>query len=131
MQTHSIQVQVQVLYSGDLVKIFDIKAISNREAPLIFLCSVAGIENPAFMPEMDTPPPMRPPPWLNEPEADAGVAPSQRAQRSLPFTPSQIRRLAPLRVSTRSDDSFAMADVIFPQDDDPEDPPPHQGGSQM
>lgn len=82
------------------------------------------------MPEMDTPPSMRPPPWLNEPEIDMTVTPSQRAQRHLPWTPSQMRRLAPLRVSTRSNDSFAMADVIVPQDDDPDDPPPHWDASQ-
>ncbi|XP_062385977.1 sodium/hydrogen exchanger 3-like isoform X2 [Sardina pilchardus] len=88
-----------------------------------------GIENPAFMPEIDTPPSMRPPPWLTEAETDASVAPSQRAQRRLPWTPSQIRRLAPLRVSTRSEDSFAMADVLSPEEDpqDPPPPPPHDG----
>ncbi|KAL2079970.1 hypothetical protein ACEWY4_023763 [Coilia grayii] len=89
----------------------------------------AGIENPAFMPEMDTPPPMRSPPWLDQPESDASVAPSQRAQRRLPWTPSNMRRLAPLRVSTRSNDSFAMADVVVPEE--PEDSPPRRDGTHM
>ncbi|XP_041933509.1 sodium/hydrogen exchanger 3-like [Alosa sapidissima] len=90
----------------------------------------AGIENPAFMPEMDTPHPMRPPPWLSEPEMDVTVAPSQRAQRRLPWTPSQIHRLVPLRVSTRSEDSFVMADVLSPEEE-PKDPPPGQDGSRL
>ncbi|XP_063041114.1 sodium/hydrogen exchanger 3-like [Engraulis encrasicolus] len=95
----------------------------------------AGIENPAFMPEMDTPPPMRNPPWLDQAATDAsGVAPSQSAQRRLPWTPSNLRRLAPLRVSTRSNDSFAMADVLAVQED-PEDssspPRPRQDGTNM
>lgn len=80
------------------------------------------------MPEMDTPPPMHAPPWLNQPETDGTVVASQRAQRRLPWTPSQIRRLAPLRVSTRSEDSFVMADILSP-DVDPEDPQPRQDRS--
>ncbi|XP_036423226.1 sodium/hydrogen exchanger 3-like isoform X2 [Colossoma macropomum] len=78
----------------------------------------AGIENPAFMPEMDTPPP----PWLTEVETDTSVAPSQRAQRQLPCSPTNLRRLTPLRISNRSTDSFVMADVPAAQDS-PEEPP--------
>uniref|UniRef100_A0AAY4DNT7 Sodium/hydrogen exchanger n=1 Tax=Denticeps clupeoides TaxID=299321 RepID=A0AAY4DNT7_9TELE len=79
-----------------------------------------GIVNRAFMPEMDTPPTMRTPPWLSQAETDGSVAPSQRAQRSLPWSPSNIRRLAPLRISNRSTDSFIMADVVKPPEN-PED----------
>uniref|UniRef100_A0A3Q3FS02 Sodium/hydrogen exchanger n=1 Tax=Labrus bergylta TaxID=56723 RepID=A0A3Q3FS02_9LABR len=50
----------------------------------------AGIENPAFI-DM--------------------VAPSERAQGRLPWTPSNLRRLAPLRLSTHSTDSFVIADT--------------------
>ncbi|XP_056335717.1 sodium/hydrogen exchanger 3.1 [Danio aesculapii] len=69
----------------------------------------AGIENPVFMPDMDSPvhSPVHSPPWLLE--AEMSVAPSQRAQRRLPWTPH--RRLAPMRISTCSTDSFLMADV--------------------
>uniref|UniRef100_A0A8C1TMD7 Sodium/hydrogen exchanger n=1 Tax=Cyprinus carpio TaxID=7962 RepID=A0A8C1TMD7_CYPCA len=66
----------------------------------------AGIENPVFLPDMDSP--THSPPWLMETEA---VAPSQRAQRRLPWTPNRLRRLAPMRISTCSTDSFLMADV--------------------
>uniref|UniRef100_A0A3Q3WSB3 Sodium/hydrogen exchanger n=1 Tax=Mola mola TaxID=94237 RepID=A0A3Q3WSB3_MOLML len=54
----------------------------------------AGIENPAFLPDLDS-----------------TVAPSERAQLRLPWTPSNLRRLAPLRISTQSTDSFMLADV--------------------
>uniref|UniRef100_A0A8C1G3U1 Sodium/hydrogen exchanger n=1 Tax=Cyprinus carpio TaxID=7962 RepID=A0A8C1G3U1_CYPCA len=67
----------------------------------------AGIENPVFLPDMDSP--THSPPWLMETEA---VAPSQRAQRRLPWTPNRLRRLAPMRISTCSTDSFLMADPI-------------------
>ncbi|XP_058474351.1 sodium/hydrogen exchanger 3-like isoform X2 [Solea solea] len=72
----------------------------------------AGIENPAFMPDMDPMAPLQIPPWLAEAELDSStVAPSQRAQVRLPWTPNNLRRLAPLRISTRSTDSFMMADT--------------------
>nr|XP_057902738.1 sodium/hydrogen exchanger 3.1 isoform X2 [Doryrhamphus excisus] len=82
----------------------------------------AGIENPAFMPELDS---MQIPPWLAEAELDSSmVAPSQRAQVRLPWTPSNLRRLAPLRISTRSTDSFMQADAPATQDRDEDDLPP-------
>uniref|UniRef100_A0A665VWS9 Sodium/hydrogen exchanger n=1 Tax=Echeneis naucrates TaxID=173247 RepID=A0A665VWS9_ECHNA len=69
----------------------------------------AGIENPAFMADVDPMDPMQIPPWLAEAELDSGmVAPSQRAQVRLPWTPSNLRRLAPLRISTHSTDSFTL-----------------------
>ncbi|XP_060760070.1 sodium/hydrogen exchanger 3-like [Neoarius graeffei] len=71
--------------------------------------TTGGIINPAFMPELDAPPP--PPPWLTEAENDLSVAPSQRAQSHLPRSPNNLRRLAPLRISNRSTDSFVMADA--------------------
>ncbi|XP_061520127.1 sodium/hydrogen exchanger 3-like [Phycodurus eques] len=85
----------------------------------------AGIENPAFMPEMDSMAPMQIPPWLAEVELDSSmVAPSQRAQVRLPWTPSNLRRLAPLRISTRSTDSFMQADTPPTQDREEGDFPP-------
>ncbi|XP_056254969.1 sodium/hydrogen exchanger 3-like isoform X1 [Seriola aureovittata] len=82
----------------------------------------AGIENPAFMADMD---PMQIPPWLAEAELDSStVAPSQRAQVRLPWTPSNLRRLAPLRTSTRSTDSFMLADAPATQQRDGEELPP-------
>ncbi|KAG7278784.1 hypothetical protein CRUP_019090 [Coryphaenoides rupestris] len=80
----------------------------------------AGVENPAFMPDVESlGPTQQAPPWLTEaePEGDGGgaagvgVEPSQRAQLHLPWTPSNLRRLAPLRISTRSTDSFEIAVV--------------------
>ncbi|KAM9838780.1 sodium/hydrogen exchanger 3-like [Aulostomus maculatus] len=86
----------------------------------------AGIENPAFMPELDSMSSVQIPPWLAEAELDSSmVAPSQRAQVRLPWTPSNLRRLAPLRTSTRSTDSFMLADTpATPQRDNEELPPP-------
>ncbi|KAM9738601.1 sodium/hydrogen exchanger 3-like isoform 2-T2 [Menidia menidia] len=97
----------------------------------------AGIENPAFMPDLDPSAPLQIPPWLAEAELDAGaVAPSQRAQVRLPWAAGALHRLAPLRISTRSDDSFMMAAaaVLPAQDDDqlpPPPPPPHRDGNQL
>ncbi|XP_057210922.1 sodium/hydrogen exchanger 3.1 [Triplophysa rosa] len=75
----------------------------------------AGIENPAFMPDMDTT--TQSPPWLTETEMDTVVAPSQRAQRRLPWTPNRLRRLAPMRISNSSTDSFLMADVFITEEE--------------
>ncbi|XP_066529935.1 sodium/hydrogen exchanger 3-like isoform X2 [Hoplias malabaricus] len=77
-----------------------------------YTVGAGGIDNPAFMPEMDTPPP----PWTSEAETDSSVAPSQRAQRQLPWSPNNLRRLAPLRLSARSTDSFVMADIPLAPD---------------
>uniref|UniRef100_A0A9J7YXY0 Sodium/hydrogen exchanger n=1 Tax=Cyprinus carpio carpio TaxID=630221 RepID=A0A9J7YXY0_CYPCA len=63
--------------------------------------------NPVFLPAMDSPTHSSLP-WLMETDA---VAPSQRAQWRLLWTPNRLRRLAPMRVSTCSTDSFLMADL--------------------
>ncbi|XP_068567479.1 sodium/hydrogen exchanger 3-like isoform X2 [Cebidichthys violaceus] len=84
----------------------------------------AGIENPAFMPDLDPMAPAQIPPWLAEAELDGGaVAPSQRAQLRLPWTASDLHRLDPLRISTRSTDSFAQAAQQM-DDGPPLTPPP-------
>ncbi|KAM6974361.1 sodium/hydrogen exchanger 3-like [Tautogolabrus adspersus] len=89
----------------------------------------AGIENPAFMPDLDPMSTVQIPPWLAEAELDSGsmVAPSERAQVRLPWTPSNLRRLAPLRLSTHSTDSFMIADTsaVHPWDNDQLPPPPN------
>uniref|UniRef100_A0A672HK26 Sodium/hydrogen exchanger n=1 Tax=Salarias fasciatus TaxID=181472 RepID=A0A672HK26_SALFA len=91
----------------------------------------AGIENPAFMPDLEPMDPLQIPPWLAEAELDSGaVAPSQRAQVRLPWTPSNLRRLAPLRASTHSTDSFMLADLPAaqpPQDEHWQPLPPPSG----
>uniref|UniRef100_A0A8C1JFG3 Sodium/hydrogen exchanger n=1 Tax=Cyprinus carpio TaxID=7962 RepID=A0A8C1JFG3_CYPCA len=66
-----------------------------------------NFSNPVFLPAMDSPTHSSLP-WLMETDA---VAPSQRAQWRLPWTPNRLRRLAPMRVSTCSTDSFLMADL--------------------
>ncbi|XP_070702155.1 sodium/hydrogen exchanger 3-like [Pempheris klunzingeri] len=98
----------------------------------------AGIENPAFMPEMDPMVQVQIPPWLAEAELDSStVAPSQRAQVRLPWTPSNLRRLAPLRTSAHSTDSFMLADAPAAQQRDdeqlppPPPPPPHRDDGHM
>ncbi|XP_016419170.1 sodium/hydrogen exchanger 3-like [Sinocyclocheilus rhinocerous] len=82
----------------------------------------AGVDNPAFIPEMDTSPPMRNPPWQTETANNTAVAPSQRAQGRLPWTPTNLRHLAPLRMSTHSTDSLALADASV-DDEAPEEKP--------
>ncbi|MCJ8749705.1 hypothetical protein PDJAM_G00179470 [Pangasius djambal] len=91
--------------------------------------AIGGIENPAFMPEMDAPPP----PWLTEAENDTSVAPSQRAQRHLPWSPNNLRRLAPLRISNRSTDSFLMADAPSKEEsfEEPFEEPPKKDGTHL
>ncbi|XP_067281881.1 sodium/hydrogen exchanger 3.2 [Pseudorasbora parva] len=82
-----------------------------------------GLDNPAFIPEMDTSAPMRNPPWQTETGNNTAVAPSQkRAQGRLPWTPTSLRHLAPLRMSTRSTDSFAMADASVDEEATEEKP---------
>ncbi|XP_034016624.1 sodium/hydrogen exchanger 3-like isoform X2 [Thalassophryne amazonica] len=82
----------------------------------------AGIENPAFMMDTDA---IQIPPWLAESELDSStVAPSQRAQLRLPWTPTNLRHLAPLRISTRSTDSFLQANVSHTQQTYNKDLPP-------
>lgn len=77
------------------------------------------------MPELDPMAQVQIPPWLAEAELDsATVAPSQRAQLRLPWTPSNLRRLAPLRISARSTDSFMLADTPAAQQRDDEQLPP-------
>uniref|UniRef100_A0A6Q2Z3H9 Sodium/hydrogen exchanger n=1 Tax=Esox lucius TaxID=8010 RepID=A0A6Q2Z3H9_ESOLU len=94
----------------------------------------AGIVNPAYMAEMDSNEPMPPmpqiPPWLAEAGEDSSnVAPSQRAQLRLPWTPTNLRRLAPLRLSTHSNDSFLLADSPATQEGtEPQPPLPLQDG---
>lgn len=77
------------------------------------------------MPDVDPMAQVQIPPWLAESELDSSmVAPSERAQLRLPWTPSNLRRLAPLRISTRSTDSFMLADAPAAQQRDDEQPPP-------
>ncbi|XP_051526678.1 sodium/hydrogen exchanger 3-like [Myxocyprinus asiaticus] len=74
----------------------------------------AGVENPAFIP--DTYPPMHNPPWQTGTGTNMTVAPSQRAQGRMPWTPNNLRQLAPLRLSTHSTDSFMIADASLDQE---------------
>lgn len=81
------------------------------------------------MPELDAPPP----PWLTEAENDASVALSQTAQRHLPQSPNNLRRLAPLRISDYSTDSFLMADAPSTEEshEEPFEEPPKRDGTHM
>ncbi|NP_001106951.1 sodium/hydrogen exchanger 3.2 precursor [Danio rerio] len=85
----------------------------------------AGVDNPAYIPELDTSPSMRNPPWQTETGHNTAVAPSQRAQGRLPWTPTNLRRLAPLRVSSRSTDSFAMPEPAADEETPEEKPATH------
>uniref|UniRef100_A0A3Q3JW10 Sodium/hydrogen exchanger n=1 Tax=Monopterus albus TaxID=43700 RepID=A0A3Q3JW10_MONAL len=89
----------------------------------------AGIENPTFMPDPDPTASMHIPPWLADTEVDSSIAaPSQRAQVRLPWTPSNLRRLAPLRLSTNSTDSFMLPEAPATQQRGNEQQPPSEEG---
>lgn len=101
------------------------------------MCAV-GVENPAFMPDLDPVAQLQIPPWLAEAELSSSmVSPSERAQVSIPWTPSHLSRLTPLRISTRSTDSFMEADAqIAPQRGGeqrlpPPPPPPPKDSDQV
>uniref|UniRef100_A0A7N8WNG6 Sodium/hydrogen exchanger n=1 Tax=Mastacembelus armatus TaxID=205130 RepID=A0A7N8WNG6_9TELE len=83
-----------------------------------FTASVTPLtaDNPAFMRDLDNTAAGQIPPWLVDTERDGGVAaPSQRAQVRLPQSPSNLRRISPLRSSTSSTDSFTLPDAPAPQ----------------
>ncbi|XP_055991272.1 sodium/hydrogen exchanger 3 isoform X2 [Sorex fumeus] len=76
--------------------------------------SPSGIDNPVFAPDEDQGVLSRVPPWLSPGET---VMPSQRARAQVPCSPDHFHRLAPIRLSTKSTDSFLLQDHH-------EDPPP-------
>uniref|UniRef100_A0A3Q0SME1 Sodium/hydrogen exchanger n=1 Tax=Amphilophus citrinellus TaxID=61819 RepID=A0A3Q0SME1_AMPCI len=83
----------------------------------------AGIDNPAFMLDLDPTDSLQIPPWLLESELNSSmVAPSQRAQERLPRTPSNLDRLTPLRFSIRSSDTQQTDGDLLPPP--PPSPPP-------
>uniref|UniRef100_A0A8D0BU02 Sodium/hydrogen exchanger n=1 Tax=Salvator merianae TaxID=96440 RepID=A0A8D0BU02_SALMN len=66
----------------------------------------SGIDNPVF--SADEPNvTMRFPPWLSYEDT---VVPSQRARVQIPYSPNNFQRLAPIRLSNRSVDSFLQVD---------------------
>uniref|UniRef100_A0A8D0GAK1 Sodium/hydrogen exchanger n=1 Tax=Sphenodon punctatus TaxID=8508 RepID=A0A8D0GAK1_SPHPU len=67
----------------------------------------SGIDNPAFSDDDGQSVYMRFPPWLSNEDT---VVPSQRARVQIPYSPSNFRRLTPLRLSNKSVDSFLLAD---------------------
>ncbi|XP_074135302.1 sodium/hydrogen exchanger 3 isoform X2 [Sminthopsis crassicaudata] len=69
--------------------------------------STTGIDNPVFSTEEDQSIFTKVPPWLSSEET---VVPSQRARVQIPYSPSNFRRLTPIRLSTKSVDSFLLAD---------------------
>ncbi|XP_036596742.1 sodium/hydrogen exchanger 3 [Trichosurus vulpecula] len=69
--------------------------------------STTGIDNPVFSTEEDHSIFTKVPPWFSSEET---VVPSQRARVQIPYSPSNFRRLTPIRLSTKSVDSFLLAD---------------------
>ncbi|XP_007471978.1 PREDICTED: sodium/hydrogen exchanger 3 isoform X2 [Lipotes vexillifer] len=69
--------------------------------------SPSGIDNPVFSPDEDPGILSAVPPWLSPGET---VVPSQRARVQIPHSPSNFHRLAPFRLSSKSVDSFLLAD---------------------
>ncbi|XP_056376110.1 sodium/hydrogen exchanger 3 isoform X2 [Hyla sarda] len=71
-----------------------------------------GIDNPIFSTDDEQNTSMNFTPWLYNEDA---VVPSQRARVQIPYSPSNIKRLTPLRVSSRSIDSFLINDGMEEQ----------------
>uniref|UniRef100_A0A4X2LSX1 Sodium/hydrogen exchanger n=1 Tax=Vombatus ursinus TaxID=29139 RepID=A0A4X2LSX1_VOMUR len=69
--------------------------------------STTGIDNPVFSTEEEQSIFTKVPPWLSSEET---VVPSQRARVQIPYSPSNFRRLTPIRLSAKSVDSFLLAD---------------------
>ncbi|XP_016849964.1 sodium/hydrogen exchanger 3 isoform X2 [Anolis carolinensis] len=69
----------------------------------------SGIDNPVFSADVEPNAPMRFPPWLSSEEM---VVPSQRARVQIPYSPNNFQRLAPIRLSNRSIDSFFQIDGL-------------------
>lgn len=67
-----------------------------------------GLDNPSFSAEEDQSNFQMTPPWVAGEET---VIPSQRARLQLPRSPNTFRRLTPMQLSTRSIDSFLLADI--------------------
>ncbi|XP_025028308.1 sodium/hydrogen exchanger 3 isoform X1 [Python bivittatus] len=66
-----------------------------------------GIDNPVFSADVEQNAIMKIPPWLS---SDEIVVPSQRARVQIPYSPNSFQRLAPIRLSNRSTDSFFQLD---------------------
>uniref|UniRef100_A0A2D4HN23 Sodium/hydrogen exchanger n=1 Tax=Micrurus lemniscatus lemniscatus TaxID=129467 RepID=A0A2D4HN23_MICLE len=66
-----------------------------------------GIDNPVFSADVEQNAIMKFTPWLSN---DEMVVPSQRARVQIPYSPSSFQRLAPIRLSNRSTDSFLQLD---------------------
>ncbi|XP_072416666.1 sodium/hydrogen exchanger 3 isoform X1 [Chiloscyllium punctatum] len=69
---------------------------------------ISGFNNPGFSTEEDDSTFQMTPPWVSNEET---VIPSQRARLQLPRSPTNFRRLTPLQLSSRSIDSFLLADI--------------------
>ncbi|XP_078395580.1 sodium/hydrogen exchanger 3 isoform X1 [Cetorhinus maximus] len=67
-----------------------------------------GIDNLSFSTEEDQSVFHMVPPWMSNEET---VIPSQRARLQIPRSPTNFRRLTPLQLSSRSIDSFLLADI--------------------
>ncbi|CAI5691328.1 sodium/hydrogen exchanger 3 [Oreochromis niloticus] len=85
-----------------------------------------GIENSAFVSDLNPMDSLQTPDWLAEGELDSSmVAPSLRGQASPPSSPIKMRRLGLLRISTRSTDTKQMNnDQLQPPPTPPPPPPP-------
>ncbi|XP_060103724.1 sodium/hydrogen exchanger 3 [Heteronotia binoei] len=83
------------------------------------LTDISGIDNPVFSADVEQTATLRFPPWLFFEEM---VVPSPRAQEQIPYSPNNFQRLAPIRLSNRSVDSFLQVDIpeersrAFPSD---------------
>ncbi|XP_034990595.2 sodium/hydrogen exchanger 3 isoform X1 [Zootoca vivipara] len=67
----------------------------------------SGIDNPVFSADVEQNSTVRFSPWLSGEEM---VVPSQRARVQIPYSPNNFQRIAPIRLSNRSVDSFLQVD---------------------
>uniref|UniRef100_A0A8C5FW78 Sodium/hydrogen exchanger n=1 Tax=Gadus morhua TaxID=8049 RepID=A0A8C5FW78_GADMO len=82
-----------------------------------------GVENPAFMPDVENLGALHPAPaWLTQapPEGGSGVG----AELNQPVTPRNLRRLAPVRISAQSPDPFQLDEIDLQRIQSSQSPPP-------
>ncbi|CAL8373554.1 unnamed protein product [Boreogadus saida] len=82
-----------------------------------------GVENPAFMPDVENLGALhRAPAWLSQapPDGGSGVG----AELNQPVTPRNLRRLAPLRISAQSADPFRLDEIDLQRIQSSRSPPP-------
>uniref|UniRef100_A0A8C5FX10 Sodium/hydrogen exchanger n=1 Tax=Gadus morhua TaxID=8049 RepID=A0A8C5FX10_GADMO len=96
---------------------------SSSSSLIFFFVGLVGVENPAFMPDVENLGALHPAPaWLTQapPEGGSGVG----AELNQPVTPRNLRRLAPVRISAQSPDPFQLDEIDLQRIQSSQSPPP-------